>query len=184
VLFGQNGHLRQELQVTLPGAATGIFLQACEPEIGPSLEWRLIAAELLGVSGMGQEMNSAAGARCLRVWWFNMLIYFSWFTPLSDTNIGFHWKRVFNWRPSLNIERQLSYHYDNNPDPVFVPDLNLRMERRWSSSRSWVASGVGKSTLLRLCLAGPSDGKSATCSLHVKKMILDALVGCVSRMVV
>jgi NitT/TauT family transport system ATP-binding protein len=52
--------------------------------------------------------------------------------------------------PILNIE-DLSYHYDNNPEPVFA-DLNLRME-----DGEFIAvvggSGVGKSTLLR-CVAG------------------------------
>ena len=67
--------------------------------------------------------------------------------------------------PILNIE-DLSYHYDNNPDPVFA-DLNLRME-----DGEFIAvvggSGVGKSTLLR-CVAGLATASHGNISLHVEE---------------
>lgn len=67
--------------------------------------------------------------------------------------------------PILNIE-DLSYHYDNNPEPVFA-DLNLRME-----DGEFIAvvggSGVGKSTLLR-CVAGLATASHGNISLHVEE---------------
>ena len=66
--------------------------------------------------------------------------------------------------PILNIEG-LSYHYGNNPNPVFA-NLNLRME-----DGEFIAvvggSGVGKSTLLR-CVAGLSTASSGTIDLQVE----------------
>ena len=57
--FGQTGWWRLSLTITLPEAAPGI-LSGFRTGIGQA--WMaLIAAELLGVPGMGQEMNSAAG---------------------------------------------------------------------------------------------------------------------------
>ncbi|MBU2964240.1 ABC transporter permease [Amphritea sp. 2_MG-2023] len=95
--FGQNGHLRQTFQVTLPGAATGIF-SGIRTGIGQA--WMtLIAAELLGVPGMGQEMNSAAGVGAYEVVVVYMLIISLVYT-LSDTLFGFIEKRVLTWRPS------------------------------------------------------------------------------------
>jgi NitT/TauT family transport system ATP-binding protein len=65
----------------------------------------------------------------------------------------------------LNIEG-LSYHYGNNPDPVFA-DLNLRME-----DGEFIAvvggSGVGKSTLLR-CVAGLTTASHGKISLNVEE---------------
>jgi len=67
--------------------------------------------------------------------------------------------------PILNIEG-LSYHYGNNPNPVFA-DLNLRME-----DGEFIAvvggSGVGKSTLLR-CVAGLSTASRGTIDLQVEE---------------
>ncbi|MBJ7555967.1 ABC transporter permease [Marinomonas spartinae] len=95
--FGQNGHLRQALQVTLPGAATGIF-SGIRTGIGQA--WMtLIAAELLGVPGMGQEMNSAAGVGAYNVVVVYMLVISLVYT-LSDTLFGLIEKRVLKWRPS------------------------------------------------------------------------------------
>ena len=57
--FGQHGWLNRALTVTLPAAAPGM-LAGFRAGVGQA--WMaLIAAELLGVPGMGQEMNSAAG---------------------------------------------------------------------------------------------------------------------------
>jgi NitT/TauT family transport system permease protein len=57
--FGQGGWWRQSLTVTLPAAAPGM-MSGFRTGVGQA--WMaLIAAELLGVPGMGQEMNSAAG---------------------------------------------------------------------------------------------------------------------------
>ncbi|MEP3349707.1 MAG: ABC transporter ATP-binding protein [Marinomonas sp.] len=65
----------------------------------------------------------------------------------------------------LNIE-DLSYHYGNNPDPVFS-GLNLRME-----DGEFIAvvggSGVGKSTLLR-CVAGLATASHGNIELHVEE---------------
>ncbi|MEP0072964.1 MAG: ABC transporter ATP-binding protein [Marinomonas sp.] len=65
----------------------------------------------------------------------------------------------------LNIE-DLSYHYGNNPDPVFA-GLNLRME-----DGEFIAvvggSGVGKSTLLR-CVAGLATASHGNIELHVEE---------------
>jgi len=57
--FGQGGRLRRLLDVTLPAAAPGI-LAGMETGIGAAL-MALIAAELIGMPGIGQEMNVAAG---------------------------------------------------------------------------------------------------------------------------
>jgi len=57
--FGNGGFLRRALTVTLPGAMPSI-LSGMRTGVGQA--WMtLIAAELLGVPGMGQEMNAAAG---------------------------------------------------------------------------------------------------------------------------
>jgi NitT/TauT family transport system permease protein len=95
--FGQSGPLKQAFQVTLPGAATGIF-SGIRTGIGQA--WMtLIAAELLGVPGMGQEMNAAAGVGAYEVVVVYMLIISLVYT-LSDTLFGLIEKRVLTWRPS------------------------------------------------------------------------------------
>lgn len=95
--FGQNGHLRQALQVTLPAAAPGIFAGI---RTGIGQAWMtLIAAELLGVPGMGQEMNSAAGVGAYEAVVVYMLIISLVYT-LSDTFFAQVEKRVLIWRPS------------------------------------------------------------------------------------
>jgi NitT/TauT family transport system ATP-binding protein len=67
--------------------------------------------------------------------------------------------------PILKIE-DLSYHYGNNPDPVFA-NLNLQIE-----DGEFIAvvggSGVGKSTLLR-CVAGLTSASHGTISLNVEE---------------
>lgn len=95
--FGQNGYLRQTLQVTLPGAAPGI-LSGMRTGIGQA--WMtLIAAELLGVPGMGQEMNAAAGVGAYEAVVVYMLVISLVYT-LSDTLFARIEKRVLKWRPS------------------------------------------------------------------------------------
>lgn len=95
--FGQNGFLRQALQVTLPGAAPGIF-SGIRTGIGQA--WMtLIAAELLGVPGMGQEMNSAAGVGAYEAVVIYMLVI-SLVYSLSDYLFALIEKRVLQWRPS------------------------------------------------------------------------------------
>lgn len=95
--FGQNGHLRQALQVTLPAAAPGIFAGI---RTGIGQAWMtLIAAELLGVPGMGQEMNSAAGVGAYEAVVVYMLVISLVYT-LSDTVFAQIEKRVLKWRPS------------------------------------------------------------------------------------
>jgi ABC-type nitrate/sulfonate/bicarbonate transport system permease component len=57
--FGQGGYWRRSISITLPAIAPGL-LAGIRTGIGQA--WMtLIAAELLGVPGMGQEMNAAAG---------------------------------------------------------------------------------------------------------------------------
>lgn len=95
--FGQSGFLRQALQVTLPGAAPGIF-SGIRTGIGQA--WMtLIAAELLGVPGMGQEMNSAAGVGAYEAVVIYMLVI-SLVYSLSDYLFALIEKRALQWRPS------------------------------------------------------------------------------------
>ena len=95
--FGQNGFLNQLLNVTLPGAAPGI-LSGVRTGIGQA--WMtLLAAELLGVPGMGQEMNAAAGVGVYEAVVIYMLIISLVYT-LSDFLFGLLEKRALQWRPS------------------------------------------------------------------------------------
>lgn len=95
--FGQHGHLNQALNVTLPASAPGI-LAGMRTGIGQA--WMtLIAAELLGVPGMGQEMNAAAGVGAYEAVVIYMLIISLVYT-LSDTLFARFEKRVLQWRPS------------------------------------------------------------------------------------
>ncbi|NVK41060.1 MAG: ABC transporter permease subunit [Oceanospirillaceae bacterium] len=95
--FGQHGHLNQAFNVTLPAAAPGIF-SGMRTGIGQA--WMtLIAAELLGVPGMGQEMNAAAGVGAYEAVVVYMLIISAVYT-LSDTLFAYIEKRALQWRPS------------------------------------------------------------------------------------
>jgi NitT/TauT family transport system permease protein len=95
--FGQGGYLRQTVQVTLPAAAAGIFAGI---RTGIGQAWMtLIAAELLGVPGMGQEMNSAAGVGAYEAVVVYMLTISLIYT-LSDTLFALIEKRVLLWRQS------------------------------------------------------------------------------------
>lgn len=95
--FGQQGHLNQALNVTLPASAPGI-LAGMRTGIGQA--WMtLIAAELLGVPGMGQEMNAAAGVGAYEAVVIYMLVISLVYT-LSDTLFARLEQRVLQWRPS------------------------------------------------------------------------------------
>ncbi|MFP8967667.1 ABC transporter permease [Pokkaliibacter sp. CJK22405] len=95
--FGQAGFINRALHVTLPAAAPGIF-SGIRTGIGQA--WMtLIAAELLGVPGMGQEMNSAAGVGAYEAVVVYMLVI-SLVYSLSDFAFSHIEKRVLTWRPS------------------------------------------------------------------------------------
>ncbi|KAB7623903.1 ABC transporter permease [Alkalilimnicola sp. S0819] len=95
--FAQHGALRQAWQVTLPAAAPGVFAGV---RTGIGQAWMtLIAAELLGVPGMGQEMNAAAGMGAYEAVVVYMLII-SLVYSLSDYLFAQVEKRALQWRPS------------------------------------------------------------------------------------
>lgn len=95
--FEQNGVLRRALDVTLPAASPGI-LAGVRTGIGQA--WMtLIAAELLGVPGMGQEMNSAAGVGAYEAVVIYMLAISIIYT-LCDIAFGAVERRALRWRPA------------------------------------------------------------------------------------
>ena len=95
--FGQNGLLNQALNVTLPASSPGILAGV---RTGVGQAWMtLIAAELLGVPGMGQEMNAAAGVGAYEAVVIYMLVISLIYT-LSDFLFERFEKRVLQWRPS------------------------------------------------------------------------------------
>lgn len=95
--FGHGTFLRRHWTVTLPGAAPGIFSGL---RTGVGQAWMtLIAAELLGVPGMGQEMNAAAGVGAYDAVVVYMLAI-SLIYSLSDLVFGLVEGRVLKWRPS------------------------------------------------------------------------------------
>jgi ABC-type nitrate/sulfonate/bicarbonate transport system permease component len=95
--FGHGGYLWRTLKVTLPAALPGI-LSGVRTGVGQA--WMtLIAAELLGVPGMGQEMNAAAGVGAYEAVVVYMLAI-SGVYALSDIVFGFIEGRLLRWRPS------------------------------------------------------------------------------------
>ncbi len=95
--FGQGAYLKVHSSVTLPAASPGI-LAGLRTGVGQA--WMtLIAAELLGVPGMGQEMNSAAGVGAYEAVVIYMLAISAVYT-LSDWMFGLVEDRLLNWRPS------------------------------------------------------------------------------------
>jgi ABC-type nitrate/sulfonate/bicarbonate transport system permease component len=95
--FGHGSFWRRHRTVTLPGAAPGIFSGL---RTGVGQAWMtLIAAELLGVPGMGQEMNAAAGVGAYDAVVVYMLVI-SLVYSLSDLVFGLVEGRVLKWRPS------------------------------------------------------------------------------------
>lgn len=95
--FGQGGYLRMHRSVTLP-AASPTILAGLRTGVGQA--WMtLIAAELLGVPGMGQEMNSAAGVGAYEAVVVYMLAISLVYT-ISDFLFSQVEGRLLAWRPS------------------------------------------------------------------------------------
>ncbi|RZS86454.1 ABC transporter permease [Pigmentiphaga kullae] len=94
--FGQGSYWRRAVSITLPAIAPGT-LAGVRTGIGQA--WMtLIAAELLGVPGMGQEMNAAAGVGAYEAVVVYMLAI-SLVYAICD--LGYAWleKKVLSWRP-------------------------------------------------------------------------------------
>lgn len=95
--FGQGGYLWRSAKVTLPAATPGILAGV---RTGVGQAWMtLIAAELLGVPGMGQEMNSAAGVGAYEAVVVYMLAISAVYA-LSDMIFSIVEERLLRWRPS------------------------------------------------------------------------------------
>lgn len=94
--FEQGSYLKRTVQITLPAAAPGAFAGI---RTGVGQAWMtLIAAELLGVPGMGQEMNSAAGVGAYEAVVVYMLAISAVYA-LSDIVISRIENQVLRWRP-------------------------------------------------------------------------------------
>jgi ABC-type nitrate/sulfonate/bicarbonate transport system permease component len=94
--FGQGGYWRRAISITLPAMAPGT-LSGIRTGIGQA--WMtLIAAEILGVPGMGQEMNAAAGVGAYEAVVIYMLAI-SVVYAASDLLYVLVEKRVLSWRP-------------------------------------------------------------------------------------
>lgn len=95
--FGQGAYLKLHTSVTLPAASLGIFAGL---RTGVGQAWMtLIAAELLGVPGMGQEMNAAAGVGAYEAVVVYMLAISAVYS-CSDWIFGRVEDRALRWRPS------------------------------------------------------------------------------------
>lgn len=95
--FGQGAYFKLHGSVTLHAASPGI-LSGLRTGVGQA--WMtLIAAELLGVPGMGQEMNSAAGVGAYEAVVVYMLAISAVYS-LSDWAFSRFERRVLKWRPS------------------------------------------------------------------------------------
>lgn len=94
--FGHHGPWVQFFQVQLPEATPGIMAGV---RTGVGQAWMtLIAAELLGVPGMGQEMNSAAGVGAYEAVVAYMLAISAVYSA-SDYFFSLAQRRVLAWRP-------------------------------------------------------------------------------------
>ena len=94
--FGQGSYWRRAVSITLPAIAPGT-LSGFRTGIGQA--WMtLIAAELLGVPGMGQEMNAAAGVGAYEAVVVYMLAI-SLVYGASDLLYGMVERKVLSWRP-------------------------------------------------------------------------------------
>lgn len=94
--FNHGGFIKRVTTITLPGALPSI-LSGMRTGVGQA--WMtLIAAELLGVPGMGQEMNSAAGVGAYGAVVVYMLVI-SLIYSLSDGLFALVEKRLLRWRP-------------------------------------------------------------------------------------
>jgi NitT/TauT family transport system permease protein len=95
--FGHNSYIKQITSITLPAAAPGLLAGA---RTGVGQAWMtLIAAELLGVPGMGQEMNAAAGVGAYEAVVIYMLAISAVYS-LSDWIFSAIEARLLRWRPS------------------------------------------------------------------------------------
>lgn len=95
--FRQDGYIPRFLSVTLPAAMPGI-LAGMRTGVGQA--WMtLIAAELLGVQGMGQEMNAAAGIGAYDAVVVYMLVISAIYTLCDAVFLRIE-KKVLQWRPS------------------------------------------------------------------------------------
>jgi NitT/TauT family transport system permease protein len=94
--FGHGGYVARALTVTLPAIAPGA-LAGVRTGIGQA--WMtLIAAELLGVPGMGQEMNAAAGVGAYDAVVVYMLVISLVYT-ICDLAFMLVERKVMQWRP-------------------------------------------------------------------------------------
>lgn len=95
--FGHGGYLRRMWTVLLPASAPGV-LAGLRTGVGQA--WMtLIAAELLGVPGMGQEMNAAAGVGAYDAVVIYMLTISAVYS-VTDQAFDMVEGRVLKWRPS------------------------------------------------------------------------------------
>ncbi|MEM6711093.1 MAG: ABC transporter permease subunit [Pseudomonadota bacterium] len=95
--FGHGSYFKLHTSVTLPAASPGIFAGL---RTGVGQAWMtLIAAELLGVPGMGQEMNAAAGVGAYEAVVVYMLAISAVYS-CSDWIFGRLEDRALRWRPS------------------------------------------------------------------------------------
>jgi NitT/TauT family transport system permease protein len=94
--FGHSGYLARTVKVTLPASLPGV-MGGMRTGVGQA--WMtLIAAELLGVPGMGQEMNSAAGVGAYDAVVVYMLAISAVYA-LSDMAFAGVERRLLRWRP-------------------------------------------------------------------------------------
>ena len=94
--FGQGNYLARSMKVTLPAAMPGVMGGV---RTGVGQAWMtLIAAELLGVPGLGQEMNSAAGVGAYEAVVVYMLAISAVYA-LSDILFATVEGRLLRWRP-------------------------------------------------------------------------------------
>lgn len=95
--FDQGGYFKRTLKITFPAAAPGM-LSGMRTGVGQA--WMtLIAAELLGVPGMGQEMNAAAGVGAYEAVVVYMLAISAVYA-VSDMIFATFENWILRWRPS------------------------------------------------------------------------------------
>lgn len=95
--FQQDGAWKRLRDVTLPAAAPGIFA-GIHAGIGSAL-MALIAAELIGMPGIGQQMNVAAGVGDYTTVAVYMLVISLIYTVFDTLFVRFE-KLATQWRPS------------------------------------------------------------------------------------